>query len=133
MTDAAACGCSPLEIIRVPDNGGRGIGGAAGKPPGRFEFGRNSRPVFKTGAAGSEILPGNRFLIARRRPGYANPYGVKVFLKRCRLAAFKKNGFRRRTVSAEKYGGAFLYGKYPAGEGGRFKQELLDAPGAAVA
>jgi hypothetical protein len=30
-------------------------------------------------------------------------------------------------VSAEKYGGAFLYGKYPANAGDRFKQELLDA------
>jgi len=66
-------------------------------------------------------------------PSYANPYGVKVFSKCYWPATFKKNGFRWWTVFVEKYSGAFLYGKYPANAGGKFKQELLDALGAAAA
>jgi phage gp29-like protein len=40
---------------------------------------------------------------------------------------FKKNGFRWWTVFVEKYGGAFLYGKYPNNAGSQFKAELLAA------
>ncbi|GAB6392295.1 MAG: DUF935 family protein [Treponematales bacterium] len=127
MMDAVAYGYSPLEIIRVPDNGRWGIGDIVGKPPEWFEFDQDNRLVFKTGVVGSEILPDNRFLIARHRPSYANPYGVKVFSKCYWPATFKKNGFRWWTVFVEKYGGAFLYGKYPANASDKFKQELLDA------
>ena len=103
MMEAAAFGCAPLEVIWLADGTYRCAGGIAGKPPERFEFNPENAPVFKTSAAGTEELPPNRFLTARRRPGCANPCGVKVFSKCCWPAAFKKNGFRRRTVFAEKY------------------------------
>jgi phage gp29-like protein len=127
MMDAVAFGYSPLEVIWENDGGRWGISDIAGKPPQWFEFDQNNRLVFKTGAAGAEELPANRFLVARHRPSYANPYGVKVFSKCYWPATFKKNGFRWWTVFVEKYGGAFLYGKYPSNAGSAFKTELLNA------
>jgi phage gp29-like protein len=127
MMDAVAFGYSPLEVIWEADGGRWGIGDIVGKPPEWFEFDRNNQLVFKTGAAGTEELPANRFLVVRHRPSYANPYGVKVFSKCYWPATFKKNGFRWWTVFVEKYGGAFLYGKYPANAGSAFKTELLNA------
>lgn len=127
MMDAVAYGYSPLEVIWVKDGERWGIGEIAGKPPQWFEFNQDNRLVFRTGAASTEELPANRFLIARHRPSYANPYGVKVFSKCYWPVTFKKNGFRWWTVFVEKYGGAFLYGKYPNNASGQFKTELLSA------
>jgi hypothetical protein len=127
MMDAVAYGYSPLEVIWVPDGGRWGIGDIVGKPPQWFEFDQENRLVFKTGVSGTEELPANRFLVARHRPSYANPYGVKVFSKCYWPATFKKNGFRWWTVFVEKYGGAFLYGKYPGNAGEQYKNELLTA------
>jgi phage gp29-like protein len=127
MMDAVAYGYSPLEVIWVPDNGRWGIGDIVGKPPQWFEFDQENRLVFKTGVTGIEELPANRFLVARHRPSYANPYGVKVFSKCYWTVTFKKNGFRWWTVFVEKYGGAFLYGKYPSNAGEQYKTELLTA------
>jgi phage gp29-like protein len=125
IMDAVAFGYSPLEVLWRADGGRRGIGDIEGKPPEWFEADRQNRLVFKTGVCGTEELP--RFLIARHRPSCANPYGVKVFSKCYRPVTFKKNGFRRRTVFVEKYGGAFLYGKYPNNATDVYKTELLDA------
>jgi phage gp29-like protein len=127
MMDAVAYGYSPLEVIWLPDNGRWGIGDIVGKPPQWFEFDQENRLVFRTGVTGTEPLPENRFLIARHRPSYANPYGVKVFSKCFWPATFKKNGFRWWTVFVEKYGGAFMYGKYPSNASEQYKAELLAA------
>jgi phage gp29-like protein len=127
MMNAVAYGYSPLEVIWEADGGFWRIGDIVGKPPQWFEFDQQNRLVFKTGAVGTEELPANRFLIARHRPSYANPYGVKVFSKCYWPVTFKKNGFRWWTVFVEKYGGAFLYGKYPSNAGSQFKTELLSS------
>jgi hypothetical protein len=129
MMDAVAYGYSPLEVIWLPDNGRWGIGDIVGKPPQWFEFDQENRLVFRTSVIGakSEMLPENRFLIARHRPSYANPYGVKVFSKCYWPTTFKKNGFRWWTVFVEKYGGAFMYGKYPGNVDEKYKTELLSS------
>jgi hypothetical protein len=127
MMDAVAYGYSPLEILWAAREGRWGIGNIVGKPPQWFEFDQENRLVLKTGILGSEELPENRFLLVRHRPSYANPYGVKVFSKCFWPVTFKKNGFRWWTVFVEKYGGAFMYGKYPSNAGEQFKNELLDA------
>lgn len=125
MMDAVAFGYSPLEVIWRAENGKWIIGDIVGKPPQWFEFDSDNNLVFRTGAIGTEELPVNRFLIARHRPSYANPYGVKVFSKCYWPVTFKKNGFRWWTVFVEKYGGAFLYGKYPNNASELYKNELL--------
>jgi len=127
MMDAVAYGYSPLEVLWAANEGRWGIGNIVGKPPQWFEFNQENKLVLKTGILGTEELPENRFLLVQHRPSYANPYGVKVFSKCFWPVTFKKNGFRWWTVFVEKYGGAFMYGKYPANAGEMFKQELLGA------
>jgi phage gp29-like protein len=127
MMDAVAFGFSPLEVLWQKDGEKWGVGDIVGKPPQWFEFDQHNHLVFKTGATGTEELPPNRFLIARHRPSYANPYGVKIFSKCYWPVTFKKNGWRWWTVFVEKYGGAFMYGKYPSNAGEQFKTELLTA------
>ena len=125
MMDAIAFGYAPLEVIWRAQGGRWVIGDIIGKPPQWFEFDPENNLVFRTGVIGTEPLPKNRFLIARHRPSYANPYGVKVFSKCYWPVTFKKNGFRWWTVFVEKYGGAFLYGKYPNNASDIYKNELL--------
>ncbi|MDR2510811.1 MAG: DUF935 domain-containing protein, partial [Spirochaetaceae bacterium] len=81
MMEAVAFGYAPLEILWRLDSGRWSIADIVGKPPQWFEFGGENNLVFKTGAISTEELPENRFLIARHRPSYANPYGIKVFSK----------------------------------------------------
>jgi len=127
MMDAVAYGYSPLEVLWSPDGEKWGIGNIVGKPPQWFEFDQDNRLVFRTGFTAPEEVPENRFLLVRHRPSYANPYGDKVFSKCFWPVTFKKNGFRWWTVFVEKYGGAFLYGKYPNNAGNEYKAELLHA------
>lgn len=127
MMNAVAYGYSPLEVLWELDGARWGIGGIVGKPPQWFEFDQDNRLVFRTGAMGIEEIPENRFLLVRHRPSYANPYGDKVFSKCFWPVTFKKNGFRWWTVFVEKYGGAFMYGKYPNNAGEEYKAELLGA------
>ena len=133
MMDAVAFGFSPLEVIWRTDGKYWGIADIIGKPPQWFEFDGENNLVFKTGAINTEALPPNRFLVARHRPSYANPYGVKVFSKCYWPVTFKRNGFRWWTVFVEKYGGAFLHGKYPSNASDKYKQELLEALEAMIA
>jgi len=127
MMDAVAYGYSPLEVLWTADEGRWGISNIVGKPPQWFEFNQENKLVFKTGIFGTEELPENRFLLVQHRPSYANPYGVKVFSKCYWPVTFKKNGFRWWTVFVEKYGGAFMFGKYPNNAGDMYKKELLEA------
>jgi phage gp29-like protein len=127
MMDGVAYGYSPLEVLWTANEGRWGISNIVGKPPQWFEFNQENKLVLKTGAVGTEELPENRFLLVQHRPSYANPYGVKVFSKCFWPVTFKRNGFRWWTVFVEKYGGAFLLGKYPSNAGDKFKKELLEA------
>lgn len=127
MMDAVAYGYAPLEIIWQPSGSRWGIADIVGKPPQWFTFDKDNRLVFRSGVIGTEDLPENRFLLVRHRPSYANPFGVKVFSKCFWPVTFKKNGFRWWTVFVEKYGGAFLYGKYPNNASEQYKAELLEA------
>ena len=127
MTSAVAYGYSPLEVIWGSRDGRWVFTDVVGKPPQWFEFNQDNQLVFRTGIVGTEELPPDRFLIARHRPSYANPYGDKVFSKCFWPVTFKKNGFRWWTVFIEKYGGAFLYGKYPSNAGESYKTELMGA------
>jgi phage gp29-like protein len=127
MLDGVAYGYSPIEIIWIPDNGRWAVGDLVGKPPEWFEYNQDNQLVFRAGVVNQEPLPPNRFLVFRNRPSYANPYGVKLFSKCFWPCTFKKNGFRWWTVFVEKYGGAFLYGKYPSNASEQYKSELLKA------
>jgi phage gp29-like protein len=127
MMDAVAYGYSPIEIIWELRDGLWGISNLVGKPPEWFEFDQNNQLVFRTGIIGQEVLPENRFLIVQHHASYANPYGSKIFSKCFWLVNFKKNAWQWWTVFVEKYGGAFMYGKYPMNADEKYKNELFDA------
>ena len=113
MMDAVAYGYAPLEILWKPDNGLWGIGNIMGKPPQWFEFDPENRLVFSGGRIAVEPVPENRFMLVQHKATYLNPYGDKVFSKCFWPATFKRQGWQWWTVFVEKYGGAFMYGKYP--------------------
>jgi phage gp29-like protein len=127
MMDAMAYGYVPLEILWKLDNGLWGIENIVGKPPQWFEFDLDNRLVFSRGMITEEPVPENRFLLVQHRPTYLNPYGDKAFSKCFWPATFKRKGWQWWTVFVEKYGGAFLYGKYPNNASEEHKAELMDA------
>jgi phage gp29-like protein len=127
MMDAVAYGYSPLEIIWEAREGKWGIGNVVGKPAEWFEFTPENRLVLRTGRGGQEELPENRFLVVQHGASYVNPYGSKVFSKCFWPLTFKKAGWQWWAVFVEKYGGAFLFGKYPANTDDKYKADLLDA------
>jgi phage gp29-like protein len=127
MMGAVAYGYSPLEIIWTAREGAWGIGNIVGKPPEWFAFTPENRLVFRTGITGQEEVPENRFLLVRHRASYVNPYGDKVFSKCFWPLTFKRGGWRWWTVFVEKYGGAFMYGKYPNNVDDKFKADLQAA------
>jgi phage gp29-like protein len=127
MMEAVAYGYSPIEIIWEAHDGKWGIGNLVGKPPEWFEFDQDNRLVFRTGLSGQEALPENRFLVVQHHASYANPYGSKVFSKCFWPVTFKRKCWEWWTVYVEKYGGAYVYGKYPDTADGTYKGELLDA------
>jgi phage gp29-like protein len=127
MMDAAAYGYSPLEIIWEARDGKWGIGNIVGKPPEWFEFNQENRLVFRTGITGQEELPENRFLLVQHMASYANPYGSKIFSKCYWPLAFKRKGWEWWTVFVEKYGGAFMYGKYANNADEKTQHELFNA------
>ncbi|MDR2785472.1 MAG: DUF935 domain-containing protein [Treponema sp.] len=125
MMEAVAYGYSPLEIIWEEREGKWGIGNIVGKPPEWFAFDQENRLVFRAGITGQEELPENRFLLVQHMASYVNPYGSKVFSKCFWPLTFKKRGWEWWCVFVKKYGGAFLYGKYPKNAGDKFREDLL--------
>jgi phage gp29-like protein len=94
MMEAVAYGFSPLEILWKAEDGHWLFDNIVGKPPEWFEFNRENQLAFRTGVIDTEPVPANRFLLARHRASYENPYGVKAFSKCFWPVTFKKNGFR---------------------------------------
>jgi phage gp29-like protein len=133
MMDAVAYGYAPLEIIWQADGELWGIENIVGKPPQWFEFDADNRLVFSGGRIAIEPLPENRFLLVQHRPTYLNPYGDKAFSKCFWPATFKRKGWEWWTVFVEKYGGAFLYGRYPANFSQKDRDDLMAALEAMIA
>jgi phage gp29-like protein len=127
MMGVVAYGFSPHEIIWKVDGKLWGVGDIVGKPQEWFEFDPDNRLLFRGAGLLLEELPENKFLLLQHRASYINPYGDKAFSKCFWPVTFKKNGFRWWTVFVEKYGGAFMYGKYPTNADTQFKHELLSA------
>jgi phage gp29-like protein len=127
MMDAVAYGYAPMEVLWKKDGDLWGIENIVGKPPHWFEFDADNRLVFIGGGISYEPVPDNRFLLIQHRPTYLNPYGDKTFSKCFWPVTFKKKGMTWWTVFIEKYGGAFLFGKYPNNFPKEEKDKLLDS------
>jgi phage gp29-like protein len=127
MMDAVAYGYSPLEVLWEARDGKWGIGDIVGKPPEWFGFTPENRMVLGFGPDAGKELPGNRFLIVRHGASYVNPYGSKLFSKCFWPLTFKRKGWQWWAVFVEKYGGAFMYGKYPNNVDDRYRADLFES------
>jgi len=118
ILDAPLFGYKPLEIIWQPDSGKIIPLDFVGKPPRWFKYDKENKLRFITMAnmIEGEELPDNKFIVARHKPTYDNPYG-KAALSACFWpVTFRKNGFKFWTIFLEKYGMPFLLATAPEGE-----------------
>lgn len=72
-----------------------------------------------------ETLPPRKFLQARHRADWENPYGEAVMSRVFWPGAFKKGGFKFWAVFVEKYGMPHITGKTPRGTGDAEVNDLL--------
>lgn len=99
-----------------------------GKPQHWFVFSEENELRLRTkqNMMNGEELPEKKFLLARHRATYENPYGFPE-LSRCFWpVTFKKGGFKFWVVFAEKYGMPFLWGKLPRGFDQKEYDKLAD-------
>ena len=118
ILDAPLYGYKPFEIMWNSD--GRRVVPVdfVGKPPRWFKYGSENELRFLTARdmIYGEELPENKFIVARHKPTYDNPYGLPVLSACFWPVTFRKNGLKWWSVFIEKYGMPFLLAKAPAGE-----------------
>jgi len=109
-------GYSPLEVIWERIGNYILPKDIVGKPHEWFVFSEDNELRFRTRENwNGEPLPPRKFLLARHKPTYQNPYGFAE-LSRCFWPiTFKKGGYKFWVVFTEKYGTPFLIGKVPRG------------------
>ncbi len=98
-----------------------------GKPQEWFVFSEENELRFRTkDNYNGEPLPERKFLLARHKPTYKNPYGFPV-LSRCFWpVTFKRGGLKFWVIFTEKYGMPFLVGKHPRGTTKEETDKLAD-------
>jgi phage gp29-like protein len=99
----------------------------AGKPQEWFVFSEDGELRFRTKENyNGEPLPERKFLLARYKATYKNPYGFPQ-LSRCFWpATFKKGGLKFWVIFTEKYGMPFAVGKVPRGTAQSEQDKLAD-------
>jgi phage gp29-like protein len=109
-------GYSPLEVLWEKVGNYVLPKDIVGKPHEWFVFSEDNKLRFRTRENwNGEQLPPRKFLLARHKPTYQNPYGFAE-LSRCFWPiTFKKGGYKFWVVFTEKYGTPFLIGKVPRG------------------
>ena len=102
--------------------------GLIGKPPEWFEYSPDNHLLFRReDSPEGEPVPDRKFVVARRRATYANPYGEAILAACFWPVIFKKNGLRFWNIFVEKYGMPFMLGTFKRGAQDSEKNSLLDA------
>ncbi|MBN2895040.1 MAG: DUF935 family protein [Campylobacterales bacterium] len=127
IMEAPFFGYSVMEVVWERRDGLYLPARIVGKPKEWFAFTPSGELLLKTKANPSgESVPAFKFLVARSRASYENPYGEKI-LSRCFWpVVFKKGGIRFWVTFAEKYGMPFLVGKKPRGTSKEETEALAD-------
>ncbi len=114
IMDAPFYGYSVMEVIWEQRDGLFLPARIVSKPKEWFAFTPSGELLLKTRSnLSGESVPAYKFLVARSRASYENPYGEKI-LSRCFWpVAFKKGGIKFWVTFAEKYGMPFMIGKKP--------------------
>ncbi|CAL1241314.1 DUF935 domain-containing protein [Candidatus Methylocalor cossyra] len=126
--DAALFGYQPFEIIWRPGGGMAAPLDVVGKPPEWFMFNADNELRFRSRANpfAGDALPPDKFLLARQRPTYQNPYGFPDLSLVFWPTVFKRAGLKFWARFVEKYGTPWLIGKHPRGMAPAEVEELLD-------
>lgn len=127
MMEAVLYGFKPIEIIWSTDGNYWLPSEIIGKPSEWFAFDKYSKLVFKGKNFYTEPVPDLKFIVPVHRGSYENPYGVRLLSKCFWPVTIKRNGYLWWTTFMEKYGSAFLTGKYPSGANQIYKDELLNS------
>lgn len=115
ILDAPFFGFKPIEVMWQKDGSSLIVEDLVGKPPEWFVFSPEGELRFrsKENMIKGEALPPYKFLLARHKPTYENPYGERV-LSRCFWpVTFKRGGMKFWITFTEKYGMPFIVGKHP--------------------
>jgi len=123
-------GYQPLEVMWTETTGGFWMPQAVkAKPAEWFAFNQSNELKLRSrlgSADGLRDLPWGKFLLARNKPSFRNPYGQSV-LSRCFWpATFKKGDIRFLITFVEKYGMPWVVGKHPRRESDENIGRLLD-------
>lgn len=113
ILDYSLWGYQPLEILWETDGKEIYPRDVLGKPQEWFVFSNDNELRLKTRDNWIEgvALPEKKFLLARHKPTYLNPYGDRLLSKVFWPVTFKKGGFKFWLTMTEKYGMPHLLGK----------------------
>ncbi len=96
------------------------------KPPEWFNYSTKNELQFisKEHPQGKPV-PEGKFIVARNRPSYNNPYGESHYSRCFWPVTFKRGGIKFLVKFLEKYGMPWLVGKQPRGTGDKETNKLL--------
>jgi phage gp29-like protein len=127
MLNAPLYGYQVLEVLWKKGNKFLYPEKVVGKPQEWFVFSEENELLFRTKDNwNGESLPERKFLLARHKANYKNPYGFPE-LSRCFWpVTFKRGGLKFWVMFTEKYGMPFLIGKHPRGTPPEENDKLAD-------
>lgn len=135
ILNAPLFGMQPLEVVWRRDGGSTVPDRVTGKPVEWFTFAPEDNSLrlrTKNNLIQGEPLPEKKFLLPRYNATYDNPYGERV-LSRCFWpVTFKKGGLKFWLRFVEKFGSAWVIGRYPSGASQEVRDELADQLEAAI-
>lgn len=110
ICDAWMYGYKPIEILWTFMDGKILPHEFVGKPPGWFKYDKDNNLRFLTSAniISGELVPKNKFVVARNNATYENPYGTPVLSSCFWPVIFRRTGLKFFTQFIEKYGSPFL-------------------------
>lgn len=125
--DARGFGYQPFENIWKSWDKKWIIENIVSKPPEWFNYSTKNELQFisKEHPNGKKIEDPRKFIVARNRPSYHNPYGESHYSRCFWPVTFKKGGISFWVKFLEKYGMPWLVGKQPRGTGDKETNKLL--------
>lgn len=113
ILDAPLYGMVPIELIWAPMSGRLKLKEIRPVPFRWFGYDSENRLRFKgENQILGELVPDNKFVVARNEPTYENPYGKRLLSRVFWSVLFKKNGLKFWATFIERYGMPWAVGRY---------------------
>lgn len=117
-------GLTACELMWQPTSTGWKLFDAVSKPRDWFAFDHDRQLCLKAATAYGDLVPKNKFLLTRHRPGFSNPYGRRLLSKCLWPVAFKKGGVKFWSRFVDKFGQPWVLAK-----GGKNSEERREMAG----